>query len=57
MDDKIIAAANDEGVNFLEVADRHIEDYFASMDSLNVIRADAYPMVTETIPESLVMVT
>ena len=32
VDDKIIAAANDEGVNFLEVADRHIEDYFASMD-------------------------
>ena len=57
VDDKIIAAANDEGVNFLEVADRHIEDYFASMDSLNVIRADAYPRVTETIPEILEMVT
>ncbi len=57
VDDKIIAAANDEGVDFLEVADRHIEDYFASMDSLNVIRADAYPRVTETIPEILEMVT
>ncbi|MEC7708327.1 MAG: cysteine--tRNA ligase [Candidatus Thermoplasmatota archaeon] len=57
VDDKIIAAANDEGVDFLEVADRHIKDYFASMDSLNVIRADAYPRVTETIPEILEMVT
>lgn len=57
VDDKIIAAANDEGVDFLEIADRHIEDYFTSMDSLNVIRADAYPRVTETIPEILEMVT
>ena len=57
VDDKIIAAANEEGVDFLEIADRHIGDYFTSMDSLNVIRADAYPRVTETIPEILEMVS
>ena len=37
VDDKIIAAANEEGVDFLEVANRNIADYFESMDSLNVI--------------------
>ena len=26
-----------------EISNRYIEDYFASMDALNVIRADAYP--------------
>jgi cysteinyl-tRNA synthetase len=56
VDDKIIAAANEEGVDFLEVANRNITDYFESMDSLNVIRADAYPRVTETIPEIIEMI-
>ena len=56
VDDKIIAAANDEGVDFLEVANRNIADYFDSMDSLNVIRADAYPRVTDTIPEIIGMI-
>ena len=56
VDDKIIAAANEEGVDFLEVANRNIADYFESMDSLNVIRADAYPRVSETIPEIIEMI-
>ena len=56
VDDKIIAAANEESVGFLEIADRYIDDYFESMDALNVIRADAYPRVTETIPEIIEMV-
>ena len=57
VDDKIIAAANEEGVDFLEVSNRHISDYFDSMDALNVVRADAYPRVTETIPEIIDMVS
>ncbi len=56
VDDKIIDVANEEGVDFLEVANRNITDYFESMDSLNVIRADAYPRVTETIPEIIEMI-
>ena len=56
VDDKIIKAANEEGIDFLEISNRYIEDYFESMDSLNVIRADAYPRVTETIPEIIEMV-
>ena len=56
VDDKIIAAANEEGVDFLEISNRYIDDYFESMDALNVIRADSYPRVTETIPEIIEMV-
>ena len=56
VDDKIIAVANEEGVDFLEISNRYIDDYFESMDALNVIRADSYPRVTETIPEIIEMV-
>ena len=30
VDDKIISAANEEGVDFLEISNRYIEDYFRS---------------------------
>ena len=57
IDDKIIAVSSEEGVDFLEVANRNIDDYFEVMDALNVTRADAYPRVTETIPEIQEMIT
>ena len=57
VDDKIISAANEEGIDFLELANRYISDYFKCMDALNVIRADSYPRVTETIPEIISMVS
>ena len=57
IDDKIIATANDEQINFLEVANRNIEDYFEVMNLLNVLPADAYPRVTETIPEIISMIS
>ena len=57
IDDKIIAIANNERVNFLEVANRNIEDYFEVMNLLNVLPADAYPRVTETIPEIISMIS
>ncbi|MDP6328293.1 MAG: cysteine--tRNA ligase [Candidatus Thalassarchaeaceae archaeon] len=57
IDDKIIAIANDEEVDFLEVANRNIEDYFEVMNLLNVLPADAYPRVTETIPEIISMIS
>ena len=56
IDDKIISVSLEEGVNFLEVANRNIDDYFTVMDALNVLRADAYPRVTETIPEIIEMI-
>lgn len=57
IDDKIIKVANKEGKDFLEIANRNIKDYFQVMDSLNVIRADEYSRVTETIPEIIDMIS
>ncbi|MDB3871356.1 cysteine--tRNA ligase [Euryarchaeota archaeon] len=56
IDDKIISIANEENIDFLDVANRNIDDYFEVMDLLNVIPADAYPRVTETIPGIIDMI-
>ena len=56
IDDKIIEVAETEGINFEEVADRNITEYFEVMDKMNVLRADSYPRVTETIPEIIKMI-
>ena len=56
IDDKIISIANEENIDFLEVANRNIDDYFEVMNLLNVIPADAYPRVTETIPGIIEMI-
>ena len=57
IDDKILDVASSEGIGFLEVANRNIEDFFEVMDEMNVLRADHYPRVTETIPEIIEMVS
>ena len=56
MDDKIIKAANTEGVEWNVITDRYIKGYFESIDALNVQRADIYPNVTEHIPDIIAMV-
>jgi len=56
IDDKIIAIANEEKIDFLEVANRNIDDYFEVMSLMNVLPADAYPRVTGTIPEIISMI-
>jgi len=56
IDDKIINAANEEGVEVTEVAERCITSYIEDMDSLNVLRPDYEPRVTETIPEIIAMI-
>lgn len=56
MDDKIIKAANTEGVEWSVITDRYIKGYFDSIDALNVQRADLYPKVTEHIPDIINMV-
>lgn len=56
IDDKIINKANEEGIGFLEVAQRNIDDYYHAMDALNVLRADHYPRVSGTIEEIVEMV-
>ena len=51
VDDKIINAANREGVTWKEISDRYIAAYFKAMDALNVRRADVFPRVSETMAD------
>lgn len=55
VDDKIINAANDEGVTWKDISDRYIDAYFESMDALNVRRADIYPRVSDHIEDIIDM--
>ena len=57
IDDKILAISDAEGVDYSEVANRNIADFYEVMDAMNVLRADSYPRVTETIPEIIDMVS
>ena len=54
--DTIIDAAKEEGVDFTEISNRHIDSYLDSMNALNVRRADAYPRVTESIESIIRMI-
>ncbi len=56
VDDKIIAKANEEGVDALEISRRYIERYFEDIESLGVVRADDYPKASENMPEIIDMV-
>jgi len=56
IDDKIIAAANENSVNYLEISNKYIREFFTDMDGLNVKRANHYPRVTEEIPDIIKLV-
>ena len=56
VDDKIIAAANREGVTWKEISDRNIAAYYKAMDALNAQRADLYPRVSDTMPDIIEMI-
>ena len=56
VDDKIINAANQEGLPWNDISSRYIHAYFEAMDALNVKRADVYPRVSETIGDIIAMV-
>ena len=56
VDDKIINAANAEGVKWDVVANRYITSYFEVMDKLNIRRADIYPTVSEHMKEIIKIV-
>ena len=57
IDDKILDISNSEGVEYSVVANRNIGEYLEVMDAMNVLRADHYPRVTESIPEIIGMVS
>lgn len=56
VDDKIIRAANKEGVAWSEISSRYIKAYFDVMDRLHVERADVYPKVSDHIEEIVAMI-
>ncbi|MBI2861998.1 MAG: cysteine--tRNA ligase [Chloroflexi bacterium] len=49
VDDKIIARAREIGVTLGDLAEQYIQEFLASMDSLNVQRAHVYPRATQEI--------
>ncbi len=49
VDDKIIQRAEEQGIEPGELAERYIEDFFQTMDALNIRRAHVYPRATEEI--------
>lgn len=51
VDDKIIDRANQLGIPPTELASKYTDQYFATMDALNVERADVYPRATDEIPK------
>ena len=55
--DTIIEAAEKEGVDYTVISDRYITGYRKSMKRLNVLDADAYPRVTESIDGIISMIT
>ncbi|MDR0821472.1 MAG: cysteine--tRNA ligase [Oscillospiraceae bacterium] len=56
VDDKIIRKANATGQTASEVAEAAIADYFIDAESLNIIKADVHPKVTETMDEIISVV-
>ncbi len=56
VDDKIIAAANKEGVDALDYSRRFTEKCLADLDKLGIRRADLYPKASETIPDMIEMI-
>jgi len=55
VDDKIINAANKEGVDALEYSKRFADRCLGDLDDLGIRRADIYPKASETIPEMIEM--
>ncbi|RLF36426.1 MAG: cysteine--tRNA ligase, partial [Thermoplasmata archaeon] len=56
VDDKIIAAANREGIHPLEYSKRYAERCLKDLDNLGIRRADIYPKASETIPDMIKMI-
>ncbi len=49
IDDKILDRARETNSTMEAVAQRFIDEYFADMDKLNILRADEYPRATHSI--------
>ena len=57
IDDKMIVAANDEGIKVSDLAERNIQAYLSELDRLNVLAASEYPRATEEIDSIIRVIT
>tara|TARA_B100001123_G_scaffold186568_1_gene213416 strand:+ start:936 stop:2294 length:1359 start_codon:yes stop_codon:yes gene_type:complete len=57
IDDKMIVAANDEGIKVSDLAERNIQAYLSELDRLNVLAALEYPRATEEIDSIIRVIT
>lgn len=57
VDDKIINAANEEGVDASVISERYIEECKKDMQGLNVMPATTHPKATQEIPEMIEMIS
>jgi len=56
VDDKIINAANKEGVDALEYSRRFTDKCLGDLDNLGIRRADIYPKASETVPDMIKLI-
>jgi cysteinyl-tRNA synthetase len=56
VDDKIINAANEKGVDPLEYSKKFSDRCLQDLDQLGIRRADSYPRASETIPDMIKMI-
>jgi len=56
VDDKIINAANKEGIDALEYSKRFTDRCLNDLDKLGIRRANLYPKASETIPDMIKMI-
>jgi cysteinyl-tRNA synthetase len=56
IDDKIIAKANEEGVDYRVIAERNMKEYFRYAEELNIIKADRYPLATQHIADIVALI-
>ncbi len=56
IDDKIIAKANEEGVDYRVIAERNMKEYFRYADELNILKADRYPLATQHIDDIVALI-
>ena len=56
IDDKIINSANEQGVDFMDIANKYIQEFLTDMEGLNVKPATHYPRVSQEIPGIIALV-
>ena len=56
VDDKIIAAANNEGIDPLKFSEKYTERCLSDLEKLGIKKADIYPKASDAIPDMIEMI-